>query len=183
MSVQLAARRIRLPRIGRFSWLMGLYAENNHKLRRLFAPEQLLVGRHISRVGDGLDVCIDVLEQHPYTTELRLTYALQDRVTGSPDPSAWLRAYHDAAQVEATHCYVGRRWQDIIGLHPPAKVVLDHRLRMNTFLGKWLDYLHGQGHRPATIDYHGALPQDLQLAQPGIEKKLQKTVDEPESGS
>lgn len=137
---------------------MALYAENHAKLARLADTAVLAPGRHLSSVGDGLDLYIDVLEQHPYTTELRLTYALQDPVTGQPDPSAWLRVYHDACQLEATHCYVGRRWQDIIGLHPPAPVVLDHRLRMNTFLGKWLDYLEHGGHGAAKLKFVGALP-------------------------
>src|SRR5690606_1694570 len=94
---------------------------------------------------------LDVIEQHAYTTELRLTYALRDPVTGEPDPSAYLRAYHDARQVEATHCYVGRRWQDVLGMYPPAARVVDHRLRMNTFLGKWLHYLAEGGHGVATL--------------------------------
>ena len=67
-----------------------------------------------------------------------------DPVTGEPDPSAFLRLYSDARQVEATHCYVGRRWQDVIGMYPPPAAVLDHRMRMNTFLGKWLQYLAEQ---------------------------------------
>lgn len=175
MSSVLVPRRVRLPRIGRFTWLMGLYAENHAKMQRLFDVVALPAGRHLSRVGDGLDLCMDVLEQHPYTTELRLTYALQDPLTGQPDPSAWLRLYHDARQLEATHCYVGRRWQDTIGLHPPAPVVVDHRLRMNTFLGKWLDYLHGRGHRDATLCWQGPL-EDADAVR---ERNLQKGVDEP----
>ena len=45
---------------------------------------------------------------------------MADPVTGEPDPSAYLRQYHDARQLEATHCYIGRRWQDVIGMYPPA---------------------------------------------------------------
>ena len=91
------------------------------------------------------------IEQHAYTTELRLTYGLQDPVTGEPDPSAFLRLYRDARQVEATHCYVGRRWQDVIGMYPPPAQVISHRMRMNTFLGKWLQYLAEGGHGVATL--------------------------------
>ena len=57
----------------------------------------------------------------------------------------------DARQAEATHCYVCRRWQDVIGMYPPAAEVLDHRMRMNTFLGKWLQYLAESGHGVATL--------------------------------
>jgi hypothetical protein len=145
------SRVARIPRLGRFAWLMGLYAENHERIVRLFEPADLAPGLYTSSIGDGLDLRLDVIEQHRYTTELRLTYALQDPLTGEPDPSAFLRLYHDARQVEATHCYVGRRWQDVLGLYPPPSALLDHRLRMNTFLGKWLQYLAEQGHGVATL--------------------------------
>lgn len=147
------SRATRIPRIGRFAWLMGLYAENHERIIRLFEPADLAPGIYMSRIGDGLDLRLDLIEQHRYTTELRLTYALRDPLTGEPDPSAFLRMYHDARQVEATHCYVGRRWQDVLGLFPPPAALLDHRLRMNTFLGKWLQYLGERGHGVATL--HG----------------------------
>ena len=140
-----------IPRISRFGWQMGLYAENFALLTRLFEPADLAPGSWLSCIGDGLDLRLDVLEQHRYTSELRLTYAMQDPLTGEPDPSAFLRLYRDARQVEATHCYVGRRWQDVLGMFPPPAELLDHRLRMNTFLGKWLHYLAEQGHGVATL--------------------------------
>lgn len=146
-----ANRRLRVPGLSRFGWLMGLYAENYLRLTRLFAPGDLAPGAYVSSVGDGLDVRIDVIERHAYTSELRLTYALLDPVTGEPDPSAFLRLYRDARQVEATHCYLGRRWQDVIGMYPPPAEVLGHRMRMNTFLGKWLQYLADRGHGVATL--------------------------------
>jgi len=141
----------RIPRLSRFGWLMGLYAENFALLTRLFEPADLAPGHYVSSIGDGLDLCLDVIEQHAYTTELRLTYGLQDPVTGEPDPSAFLRLYRDARQVEATHCYVGSRWQDVIGMYPPPAEVVGHRMRMNTFLGKWLHYLAERGHGVATL--------------------------------
>lgn len=147
----LATRTARIPTLSRFGWLMALYTENHERLEHLFAPVALEAGRYVSTVGDGLDLHIDVIEQHRYTTELRLTYAMPDPVTGQPDPSAYLRQYHDARQLEATHCYIGRRWQDVIGMYPPPAELIGHRLRMNTFLGKWLQYLSDRGHGVATL--------------------------------
>ena len=144
-------RNTSIPRLGRFGWLMALYAENFRRMTRLFEPADLEEGRYVSSIGNGLDLHLDVLQQHVYTTELRLTYDLRDPVTGEPDPSAFLRLYRDARQAEATHCYVGRRWQDVIGMYPPAAELLDHRMRMNTFLGKWLQYLAESGHGVATL--------------------------------
>jgi uncharacterized protein YqiB (DUF1249 family) len=138
---------LRIPRLSRFGWLMGLYAENHQRLRRLFEPERLAAGGHVSIGRDGLDLRLDVIEQHPYTIELRLAYAqLRDGDTGQPDPSAFVRYYRDAQQAEVTHCYVGRQWQDVLGLHPPLSALIDHRLRMNVFFSKWLEYLGEQGH-------------------------------------
>jgi uncharacterized protein len=142
-------------RLSRFGYLMGLYAENYQRLQRVFGVDTL-EGEHLrSSIDDGLDLRLEVIERHPYTLELKLTYDLLDPVTGEPDPSAFLRVYRDARMAEVTHCYVGRRWQDALGLDAPARTVVGHRLRMNTFLSKWLEYLADQGHsrftlRPAT---------------------------------
>ena len=148
---QALARSASIPRLSRFGWLMALYAENHARLDRLFAPADLVQGRYVSSIGDGLDLYLDVIETHRYTVELRLTYGLRDPQTGEPDPSAFVRLYHDARQAEATHCYVGRRWQDAIGMYPPPAELIGHRMRMNTFLGKWLEYLAERGHGVATL--------------------------------
>ena len=141
----------RLPKLSRFAWLMGLYAENHRKLDRLFVPGSMKPGHYVSKGASGLPLRLEIIEQHKFTTELRLTYDVLDPVTGEPDPSAHIRLYRDARQAEATHCYVGRRWQDAIGMYPPPAELVGHRLQMNTFLGKWLDYLSGQGHGVATL--------------------------------
>lgn len=141
----------RILRPSRFGYLMGLYAENFSKLDRMFSPDALVASRYRSSVGDGLDLHVDVLERHAYTVELRLTYGLRDPLTGEPDPSAYVRYYRDAKLVEATHCYVGRRWQDVLGMNPSASTLLGHRLRMNSFLNKWLQFLAEQGHSGFTL--------------------------------
>lgn len=149
---QTLALKPRIYRPNRFGYLMGLYSENHVRLQRMFQPDQLTGDRYRSSIGDGLDLRLDVIERHPYTIELRLTYELCDPVTGQPDPSAFLRLYRDARQVEATHFYVGRRWQDALGLHPSPRTVLAHRLQLNAFLNKWLEYLAEQGHSGATLE-------------------------------
>lgn len=145
------ARPAQIPRLSRFGWLMGLYSENHARLARLFAVTGCAPGRYLSRTGDGIDLQLDVVAQHRYTSVLRLSYAMTDPLTGEPDPSAHLRLYHDANQLEATHCYIGRRWQDVLGMYPPPAELVNHRLRMNTFLGKWLEYLSEGGHGSATL--------------------------------
>jgi len=146
-----------LPRFSRLSWLMGLYGENYQRLSRLFDLPSLVPGGYLSACVNGLDLVVEVLEVHPYTLELRLSYRMSDPVTGQPDPSAYVRVYRDARQAEVTHCYIGRQWQDALGLFPTPKVMFGHRLRMNSFLNKWLEYLASQGHGPHTL---GRMPQE-----------------------
>lgn len=138
-------------RLSRFGYLMGLYAENYQRLERLFAVNQLAGDGFRSSIDDGLDLRLQVIERHPYTLELRMTYELLDPITGEPDPSAYLRCYRDARVAEVTHCYVGRRWQDTLGLNATARTVVGHRLRMNAFLSKWLEFLADQGHSRFTL--------------------------------
>lgn len=140
-----------LPSFSRLSWLMGLYGENYQRLSRLFELPSLQQGCYVSGCANGLDLIVEVLEVHPYTLELRISYRMSDPLTGQPDPSAYVRVYRDARQAEVTHCYIGRHWQDVLGLHPSPKVMFGHRLRMNSFLNKWLEYLSSQGHGPHTL--------------------------------
>ena len=150
MSAVLDNRSALLP--GRFEFLMGLYAENYHRLAHLFAPQTLAPGRYRSSVDDGLDVHMHVQERHPYTLELELTYGFVDANTGHPTPSAQLRMYTDAHVAEALHCHPGRHLWQVLGPFPEAHTVLQHRLRMNGFLSRWLEYLAEQGHSPGTLE-------------------------------
>lgn len=139
----------------RFDWLMGLYAENHRRLARLFAPERLRIGEYASSVDDGLDVRLSVQQRHPYTLELGLSYAVVDVTTGNPAPSAQLRTYIDARMTEALHCEPGRDLWQVLGPLAPARNVMLHRLRMNGFLNRWLEYLGEQGHSLATLERVG----------------------------
>jgi uncharacterized protein YqiB (DUF1249 family) len=150
MSAVLDSRSALLP--GRFEFLMGLYAENYHRLVRLFAPQQLVAGDYISDVDDGLAVHLVVQECHPYTLELELTYDFVDAHTGRRAPSAQLRMYTDAHVAEALHCHPGQHLWQVLGPFPPAHTVFQHRLQMNGFLSRWLEYLAGQGHSIGTLE-------------------------------
>ena len=153
MSVVLDDRQSLLP--GRFEFLMGLYGENYHRLARLFAPQKLAAGRYVSNVDDGLNVHLHVQACHPYTLELELTYDFLDVQTGQRAPSAQLRMYTDAHVAEALHCHPGRHLWQVLGPFSPAHTVFQHRLRMNRFLSRWLEYLAEQGHSVSTLNEEG----------------------------
>jgi len=56
--------------MSRFGWLMGLYSENHERLQRLFEPADLACGSYISRIGDRLDLKLEIVQRHAYTVEL-----------------------------------------------------------------------------------------------------------------
>jgi uncharacterized protein YqiB (DUF1249 family) len=136
----------------RFSWLMGLYSENYHRLARLFAPQALAIGSYASSLDDGLDLRLDVLERHRYTLDLHLTYNFVDSETGESAPSAQLRMYHDAHMAEVLDCRADRRLIRAIGPLQPARNVFQRRVRMSSFLNRWLEYLAEQGHSIGTLE-------------------------------
>ena len=74
-----------------------------------------------------------------------------DRVYDKPERQ------HDLAEMrthvaEALHCHPGRHLWQVLGPFPPAHTVLQHRLRMNGFLSRWLEYLGEQGHSIGTLE-------------------------------
>lgn len=130
---------------------MDRYADNYWRLVRLFPLLDLAEGEYRSSVPEGLDLHLEVLHRHSYTLEMRLTYDLVDPHSGARDPSAMLRIYTDAQLAEVTHCEVSQRWQDVLGLRSLARELMHTRMRMNSFLGRWLEYLEEQGHSRFTL--------------------------------
>lgn len=135
----------------RFGYLMGLYNENYQRLQQLFAPQQLRGDHYRSVIGDGLDVHLVVQERHRYTLELSLSYGFTDPETGHPAPSAQLRMFSDAGQAEALHCRPGSHLWQVLGPFPHSRTVMQHRLQMNSFFSRWLEYLREQGHGIDTL--------------------------------
>lgn len=150
MSTLIANRTSALP--SRFAWLMGVHGENYHRLAHLFAPQRLIVGSYRSSVDDQLDVLLEVVEHHPYTIDLVLTYCLHDAETGGLVPSANIRMYRDARMAEVLHYHADRRLENAIGPLPPAHTIFERRVRKSSFLNRWLEYLAGQGHSIGTLE-------------------------------
>lgn len=129
--------------------LMSLCEVNYLSLLRLIPDLKRGRGEARSALAGGLDLHLEVLEQTPYTTLLRITYFFHrdgGRVRRVADPDALLRAYHDARQVEVldlkqTVLPICNHYQS------PA---LETKWRVNLFLGKWLTFCIRQGHRFST---------------------------------
>jgi uncharacterized protein YqiB (DUF1249 family) len=142
---------------------MSLCEENYRLLRRLAPELKSLRGEYRSPAVGGLDLHLEILEQTPYTTLLRLTHYFpyddgKIHRLARPDPDALLRAYHDAGQVEVV---------DLLQTALPIHAHYQHpallaKWRVNGFLSKWLAYCWRQGHHfPAVESRDDTVPAAL----------------------
>jgi uncharacterized protein YqiB (DUF1249 family) len=127
---------------------MALCEENYRALMRLIPALREIQGETRSPLDRGLDLHLEILEQTPYTTLLRLTYyfphndGLFHRLQ-KPDPDALLRVYYDAAQVEVLDLR-----QTALPVHNDYRhPALETKWKVNLFLSKWLAFCLMQGHR------------------------------------
>lgn len=116
--------------------------ENYRHLLRLAPDLALLQGKHVSSLGRGVDLHLDVLDQTPYTSLIHLTYYFPHGVGHYPDPDATLRVYHDFRQVDVLDLRQSalpmQRWG--------SDSIMEQRWKINLFLSKWLSYCTLQGH-------------------------------------
>lgn len=118
--------------------------EENYQLLLMIAPGvRAMAGSHHSRRAGHLDLHLDVLEQSPYTTTLRLTYFFDEHEGRAPDPDATLRLYHDARQLEVVDLRQQALPVDRLFEHPG----LHRKWKASIFLSKWLWFCVRQGHR------------------------------------
>lgn len=122
--------------------LMALCEENYRHLHSLIPQLRRLQGDHRSERPDHQDLHLSIIEQTPYTTLLRLTYAFPHGAGEVSDPDALLRVYHDARQVEVEDL----RQQAL----PTGRLYeapgLENKWRLNLFVGRWLAFCVRQGH-------------------------------------
>ncbi len=110
----------------------------------------------VSRISSGPDLYLQVIEQHDYTTFLRLTYVIGDQQ--QHNPNAHIRVYHDARMAEATAFSPEQGIQRLAGPELPLHGLVVRNWRLNRALLKWLDYLLAQGHSASTLQPSEDLP-------------------------
>lgn len=131
----------------RFGNLMELYEKNYMQLRLLVpALKDGPLTTAISAVPGCLTLYMQMTEQNPYTSTLRLTYRFVNSdgsgTRASFEPDLTIRVYHDARSAEVLSGL----------LHGQQHVQrttrsLDESWKLNRFLYKWLRYLLYRGHR------------------------------------
>ena len=99
---------------------------------------------------------MDILERHPYTHFLRLTYQFDqnDEVRGEQNtiaPDAHIRMYQDARLAEVTSFNPEQGFKRLSHPWYPQHPLFQKTWRQNLALDKWLGYLLHQGHSVVTM--------------------------------
>ena len=149
------------PGLGPLSYLLNLYEENFDLLTKLLGSVRNYSGAHLSHVPSKPPLWLEIIEQQPYTSILRITHSFNAARHGQGlvlDPNAYVRVYHDTKQAEITHCFVGADLKKLYSLDVPLQEVNEKRAQMTTFFNKWLRYLLDTGHSPISFAPVDAMP-------------------------
>jgi len=134
-----------------FPGLMEMYEGNYIRLRKLLGDKTCMPEVAVSRVREGMDLYLQVLEKTKYTATIVLTYYFSDAEKGFlPYPNLKIRIYYDALQAEV----MSQSYRHKLSPSDPNYRAFNHtedpalikRWRMNRFLYKWLAYTDRQGH-------------------------------------
>jgi|CXWL01.1.fsa_nt_gi uncharacterized protein YqiB (DUF1249 family) len=141
-----------------FEWLLGLYSDNYLRLQRLVDARGLTPGRYVNEEAGKSTLLLDVLEQQPYTSLLRLSLNFTESQP-SEDPESYWRVYHDAKQAEVTHCRFDSHRVRLFAPNTPARLIAQYRRRMNSFANKWLEHLIEDGYASDRWILQGPVPE------------------------
>lgn len=136
------------PRLKR---LQEMQAEIYRQLLLLIPDQIAFYSSFQSRVPGSPLLRMDILERHPYTHFLRLTYQFDQQRQREVAPDAHIRVYLDARLAEVTSFDAAQGFKRMA--HPcfPQQQMLQRSWRQNLVLDKWLAYLIHQGHSVVTM--------------------------------
>ena len=136
------------PKIGK---LMAIQEEIYRQLHLLLPDSISHYDVLESRVHGSPPLILHLLERHPYTTFMRLTYAFSGSGSGRFSPNAHIRLYHDAKLAEVTSFSSKQGIRRFASPFIPARNAMLRAWRQNRALEKWLDYVLHQGHHTETM--------------------------------
>jgi uncharacterized protein YqiB (DUF1249 family) len=136
------------PRLDR---LQKLQTEIYRQLQLLLPDQVAHYDSFKSRVSGSPLLRMDILERHPYTHFLRLTYEFRRSEDREIAPDAHIRIYNDARLAEVTSFNPQQGFKR--KAHPgyPPQHLFQRSWRLNQALDKWLSYLLHQGHSITTM--------------------------------
>ena len=131
--------------------LQNLQTEIYRQLQLLIPDQVAHYDSFQSRVSGSPLLRMDMLERHPYTHFLRLTYEFKKNEDREIAPDAHIRIYNDARLAEVTSFNPEQGFTR--KAHPgyPPQQLFQHCWRQNQALDKWLSYLLHQGHSITTM--------------------------------
>ena len=136
------------PRLKR---LQDLQTEIFRQLQLLIPDQVAHYDSFQSRVPGSPLLRMDVLERHPYTHFLRLTYEFKNDQSHENVPDAHVRMYHDARLAEVTSFNPEQGFKRLASPYFPQHQMFQRNWQQNRTLDKWLGYLLHQGHGIASM--------------------------------
>ena len=131
------------PRLNR---LEDLQIEIFRQLQLLIPDQVVHYDSFQSRVSGSPLLRMDILERHPYTHFVRLTYQFEKDEQSEIAPDAHIRIYNDARLAEVTSFDADQGFTRTAHASYPQHQLFQRNWRQNQALDKWLSYLLHQGH-------------------------------------
>lgn len=123
------------------------FHEVNYQLVMRLIPDMLnMADTAVSRVKDGDDLHLQIIERSPYTTALSLTHHFKAGSIRLPVPDLWLRVYHDVCVAEAIAQLDGNSPAHARAYDWHEGLDTDIKRKLNSFTEKWLRHCLYQGH-------------------------------------
>ena len=123
---------------------MKIYEDNFQRLMLLLPG--LSADNHLkSKIDPSDDLQVDVLEQHRYTTVIRLAQKLPLSFLSAAMPLMVVRIYHDAKVAEVLSYQRQFRFKPKYDYPNPEMCQVREKQRVNEFLGEWLDHCLSTG--------------------------------------
>ena len=126
--------------------LQHLQTEIYRQLQLLIPDEMAHYDSFQSKVHGSPLLRMDILERHPYTYFVRLTYEFESDDQKEIAPDAHIRIYNDARLAEVTSYNPDQGFTRSANPYFPHMQLFQRSWRQNQALDKWLSYLLHQGH-------------------------------------
>lgn len=131
--------------------LQDVQSEIYRQLQLLIPDDVVLYDAFQSRVHGAPLLKMDILERHPYTHFLRLTYQFENDEQKEIAPDAHIRVYNDAQLAEVTAFNHKQAFTRTASPYFPHESLFEHSWNQNQALDKWLSFLLHQGHSLLTM--------------------------------
>ena len=131
--------------------LQDLQTEIYRQLQLLIPDQVAHYDSFQSKVPGSPLLRMDILERHPYTHFLRITYQFTQNEQHEIAPDAHIRIYNDARLAEVTSFNPKQGFKRLAHPYYPQHQLFQRTWQQNRALDKWLSYLLHQGHSITTM--------------------------------